>query len=92
VIAYRRPDAGGPPGQTTVDNLAPLGRYHHRLKTHGGWHCVQPRPGVYRWRTPHGHWVQVDHTGTHPLRRSPPTESPPAETVIERHLRQLLAA
>src|SRR3954454_6646409 len=71
-VPYRPPEAGGEPGQTTPDNLGPLGRYHHRLKTHGGWQCVQTRPGVYWWGTPHGHWVRVDRTGTHGLRASPP--------------------
>jgi hypothetical protein len=53
---------GGPPGQTSTDDLAPLGRHHHRVKTHGrGWLHRQPRPGVHYWRTPHGHWVRVDH-------------------------------
>jgi Domain of unknown function (DUF222)/HNH endonuclease len=31
---HQRPDQGGP---TTADNLHPLCRYHHRLKTHAGW-------------------------------------------------------
>lgn len=30
-------DEGGPPGQTSNQNLAKLCRYHHLLKTHGGW-------------------------------------------------------
>ena len=64
---YVRPGAGpdaGPPGQTTPDNLGPLSRYHHRLKTHVGWTCHQPTRGVFHWRTPHGHWARVDHAGT----------------------------
>jgi hypothetical protein len=31
------PDDSGPPGQTSNRNLAKLCRYHHRVKTHGGW-------------------------------------------------------
>jgi Domain of unknown function (DUF222) len=31
---HHRPDQGGP---TTADNLHPLCRYHHGLKTHAGW-------------------------------------------------------
>jgi Domain of unknown function (DUF222)/HNH endonuclease len=31
---HKHPDQGGP---TTADNLHPLCRYHHRLKTHAGW-------------------------------------------------------
>ena len=62
--------AGAPPGQTSTDNLAPLSRRHHRVKTHGtGWIHRQPLPGVHYWRTPHGHWARVDHRGTHNLGR-----------------------
>lgn len=67
VVPY---DPGGPPGQTSTTNLAPLSRQHHRLKTHGlGWVHRQPVPGVHYWRTPHGHWSRVDHRGTHLLGR-----------------------
>jgi hypothetical protein len=65
-----RTDAGDgaePPGQTCPDNLGPLGRHHHRVKTHGGWQCLQTSRGVFYWRTPHGHWVRVDGSGTHYL-------------------------
>ncbi len=86
-LAYRPPDEGGPPGQTSPDNLGPLGRYHHRLKTHGGWTCLQPEPGVYWWRTPHGHVTRVDPTGTHYCGRARPDFS-----MMEQHLRITLAA
>jgi hypothetical protein len=67
VVPYR---PGGPPGQTSAENLAPLGRHHHRVKTHGrGWVHRQPEPGVHYWRTPHGHWTRVDHRGTRYLGR-----------------------
>jgi hypothetical protein len=56
---------GGPPGQTGLHNGARLTRHHHRIKTHSDWHLVQPGPGVYLWRSPHGFWFRVDHTGTH---------------------------
>jgi hypothetical protein len=56
----------GPPGQTSTTNTAPLGRYHHRVKTHApGWTLRQTGPGQYLWRTPHGRHRYVDHTGTH---------------------------
>ena len=62
---YRSPDEGGPPGQTRTDNLAPLTRAHHRVKTHAhGWAVRQPFDGVLVWRTPHGRYYLVDHTGT----------------------------
>jgi hypothetical protein len=64
---YVPPDDGGPPGQTRLDNLAPLHRFPHRVKTHGRWRLRQTSPGVYEWRTPHGYRYRVDATGTHPL-------------------------
>lgn len=57
-----------PRGQTWLDNLA---RFHHRLKTNGGWVLTHPEPGVYWWRTPHGHWFCVDAAGTHHHGRDP---------------------
>jgi hypothetical protein len=67
---YRSPTRGGPPGQTSTTNIVPLGRHHHRIKTHGpGWIHHQPLPGLHYWRTPHGHWARVDHHGTHTLGR-----------------------
>ena len=35
---YLPPEDSGPPGQTSAVRLARLCRYHHRVKTHGGWH------------------------------------------------------
>lgn len=63
---------GGPPGQTHPDNLGPLSRRMHRLKTFGGWQHCQPLPGLYLWRTPTGHWFRVDHGGTHALGKETP--------------------
>jgi hypothetical protein len=62
--AYLHPDEGGPPGQTRQDNLAPLTRAHHRVKTHGRWQVRQVWDGVFAWRSPHGAHYLVDHTGT----------------------------
>jgi len=53
-----------PRGPTATDNLAPLCRRHHRLKTHGGWAYTALEPGTYLWRSPHGHQFLRDHTGT----------------------------
>jgi hypothetical protein len=61
---YIPPDTGGPPGQTRLDNLAPLTRRHHRIKTHSSWQVRQPFNGVLVWKSPHGHHYLVDHTGT----------------------------
>jgi hypothetical protein len=43
-IPYLNPERGGPPGQTRIGNLGPHTRYHHRIKTHGGWQVRQPEP------------------------------------------------
>jgi len=58
---YRHP---GPPGQSRMDNYGPIGRFHHRVKTHGRWQVKQPYDGIYIWRDPHGAYYLVDHTGT----------------------------
>ncbi len=69
---YVPPDRGGPPGQTRIGNLGPMGRYAHRVKTHGrGWRHYQPVPGVFLWRTPHGYWFRTDCIGTHRLGKHP---------------------
>ncbi|MFP5253984.1 MAG: DUF222 domain-containing protein, partial [Actinomycetes bacterium] len=54
----------GTPAQSRMDNYSPLGRFHHRVKTHGRWQLRQPFPGIYLWRDPHGAHYLVDHTGT----------------------------
>jgi len=69
------PDEGGPPGQTSTDNLAPLCRLHHRMKTHGGWTYTTLEPGTYLWRGPHGHTWLRDPSGTTDL--TPPAVEPP---------------
>jgi hypothetical protein len=47
---------GGPPGQTRIGNTGPFARFHHRVKTFGGWQVCQPEPGTWLWRSPHG-WI-----------------------------------
>ena len=66
-IAYVDPDHGGPPGQTALDNLGPMVRRNHRIKTHTRWQVKQVSNGVFVWRSPHGRLFLVDHTGTHPI-------------------------
>lgn len=58
------PFEDGVPGQTRLNNLGPLSRFTHRLKTHGGWTLNQPRPGVFEWRSPLGYRYRVTPTGT----------------------------
>ena len=62
-IEYVPTDSGGPPGQTSTDNLAPLCRHDHRAKTH-------PSPAGKPWRyqglSP-GHWLWTSPLGKHYL-------------------------
>jgi len=57
-------DDTGPPGQTRTDNLVPLCRLHHHVKTHGRWVYRRLSDGTYLWTGPHGQLFRVDHTGT----------------------------
>jgi hypothetical protein len=41
-------------GQTETDNLAPLCRRHHRLKTHTPWHQAKLGATFFEWTSPHG--------------------------------------
>ena len=71
VIPYSE---GGP---TASDNLAPLCRRHHRLKTHhGGWGYTVLEPGSYLWSSPHGYQVLRDHRGTTDVTRDQTTHPP----------------
>ena len=72
IDAYTPLEAGGPPGQTRAENLAPLCRTHHRVKTHTDW-TYQPRGDGYTWTSPTGHHYDVTRT-----QRRPPTHRPPA--------------
>jgi len=54
-------------GTTSADNLGPLSRRCHRLKTDGGFTLRQVEPGVFEWRTPAGLTYRVvpgDHGRT----------------------------
>ncbi|MFW6775932.1 hypothetical protein ACOACO_16730 [Nocardioides sp. CPCC 205120] len=78
---YRSNAAPGA-GQTSTDNLAPLCRGHHRVKTHPSptgtsppgsgppdrrWRYQHDRLGTYTWTSPHGLRYAVDPTGTTPI-------------------------
>ncbi|WP_134120181.1 hypothetical protein [Kribbella kalugense] len=71
-LDHLRPyDPLGPPGQTSTSNLAPLGRYPHRVKTHAhGWNVHRVDDKTLEWSTPHGFRFHVDPTGTHRVRTS----------------------
>jgi uncharacterized protein DUF222 len=58
-------DPLGPPGQTSTNNLAPLSRFGHRVKTHGhGWTVRRLDRRSLEWTTPHGFTFHVTPTGT----------------------------
>lgn len=53
-----------PLGPTTEDNLAPLCRRHHVLRTHGAFDYTNPEPGVYEWTTRTGQRYRRERNGT----------------------------
>lgn len=81
VIAYQSLARGGSPGQTAMDNLGLLSRFPHRVKTFGRWRLRQRAPGVFEWHSPHGYRYRVDHHGTHPLGKHPPSTAPTSTSV-----------
>ena len=64
----------GDGGLTEVDNLAPLKRFGHRVRTHGGWTLEQSEPGRLTWVSPHGYTYAVTPAGTLLIGRPPPSE------------------
>src|ERR1700722_2037868 len=53
---YGNPDGTGTGGQTSAENLAPICRWHHNLKTNAGWTWTRnPNTGQITWTTPTGH-------------------------------------
>ncbi len=88
------PEAGRAEPLSAMANYGPLGRFGHRVKTHGRWILKQPFHGIYLWRDPHGQVYLVDHTGTHKVTRpsapagparsfDPDVELYPADVVLE---------
>ncbi len=87
---------GGPPGQSSTANLSPLGRRHHRTKTHSAWavHPVVDAPGDRigaLWRAPTGHWFRVDHLGTFDLGRPRTGVEARFADVVHQHLVRVIA-
>ena len=58
---------GRPPGQTRIDNLAPLTRKPHRAKTARRWRVFQDENGWLEWTSPAGYRYAVGPLGTLPL-------------------------
>ena len=67
-------DRGGP---TCSDNIAPLCRRHHRLKTHGGWTYTRIEAGTFVWTSPHGYTYLRDRSGTLDVSRDRPQAPDP---------------
>ena len=73
-VEWRPPGDGGPPGQTSTDNLAPLCRTHHRAKTHPSpttaptgdtrWRYQRASAGTWLWTSPRGRRYLVHPDGT----------------------------
>jgi hypothetical protein len=60
IAAYVDPDDGGPPGQTSPANLAPLCRRHHRLKTFTAWTYHRTGATTFEWTSPMGYHYVVE--------------------------------
>lgn len=71
IVDYVPLDQGGPPGQTSPDNLAPLCRRHHRAKTFSAFTYQRLPDGSYRWTLPTGRRVTTDPPRPRP-RPTPP--------------------
>ncbi|MGD7789881.1 DUF222 domain-containing protein [Propionibacteriaceae bacterium Y1700] len=79
-------------GTTSSENLAPLCRHHHRLKTHTRWRYTRldpPIPNsarpvdhgpVFVWTSPYGYHYRRDRHGTTAI-DWPPGGSPPDDSV-----------
>jgi hypothetical protein len=55
---------GGPPGQTRIDNLAPVNRRAHRAKTARRWKVTQYDGGWLEWTSPAGYHYATGPYGT----------------------------
>ena len=77
---HPRPDdpPDTPLGRTDADNLGPLCRRHHRLKTDGGYRLRQINPGLFEWLTPTGHrYLTRPGTGRSHDATTDPHDAPP---------------
>ena len=73
-----RSSTGGtaPPARPDRPIVGPLTRGEHNTKTHGLWTVTSPYPGVFLWRSPHGHWFLSTNHGTQHLGPLPDTGHP----------------
>ncbi|MGV8847944.1 MAG: DUF222 domain-containing protein [Propionibacteriaceae bacterium] len=56
--------SSGPPGQTKIDNLAPVNRRAHRAKTARQWKVTQYEGGWLEWTSPAGYRYATGPYGT----------------------------
>lgn len=70
-------------GETSVENLEPLCRRDHAVKTDGGFRLAQVEPGVFEWVTPTGHRYRVQPGVDAPYRPEPRYE---VRTVLGREI------
>ncbi|WP_027863269.1 HNH endonuclease signature motif containing protein [Marmoricola sp. URHB0036] len=70
ITAYTPIADGGPPGQTSPLNFAPLCRTHHRMKTFTAWDYKRRDDGTYIWTSPTGHQYEVPPNSRRPPRRA----------------------
>ena len=82
---YVDPDEGGPPGQTSTENLARLCRFHHRVKTHSAWTYRREPDGSLTWTSPLGRRLHR-RPPRHPRARLTLTSclAPPVDTAQQR--------
>ncbi|SDM49904.1 HNH endonuclease signature motif containing protein [Allokutzneria albata] len=45
---------------TTIANLRPKCRHHHRMKTHSNWSCENRPDGTHAWTTPSGKVIETE--------------------------------
>ncbi|MEU0093281.1 hypothetical protein ABZ004_21990, partial [Kribbella sp. NPDC006257] len=64
------------PGQTSTDNLTPLGRLSHRIKTHGGWNVTRLDNDTLEWTTRYGFTLHVTHRGTYLIHNNTEPDPP----------------
>ncbi len=78
-------------GTTSSDNIAPLCRRHHRLKTHSAWSYTMLEPGSFLWSSPHGYQFLRDHHGALDVSRDQtrPRSAPRPSWFRDRSLRSL---
>jgi hypothetical protein len=74
-LNHRRP---WPDGDTSVENLQPLCRRHHKMKHSTGWNVTRLDDGSYEWISPTRHRYRY-RPPEHPVPTEQPATPPPAD-------------